>query len=108
MKLTERQFTQGTNCLKYFDYKGFAVVVDENTTGVQTVDNKKVLLAGTPFPADDNTCKGYILHDYDVTKGSQSATVVYEGAIDNAVLTKNNITVSSAAKTATPRVTFFD
>lgn len=109
MKMVQRTFApQGDTCLKYFDYKGKAVVVDDTTTGVKDVDGRKILPAGTPFPSNDAKCEGYILQDYDVTKGSQSATVIFEGSIDNKILAKNEVTVESTAKSATPRVTFFD
>lgn len=106
--MVQRTFSLGDTCLKYFDYKGTAIVVDESTSGVKTVDGRKILPAGTPYPSNDASCKGYILQDYDVTNGSQSATAIFEGSVDNKVLTANGVTVSSAAKGATPRVTFFD
>lgn len=103
----EREFKQDKTILKYFDYKGAACVVTE--AGVEADDNgKKIVKAGTPFPADDATCKGYLLHDVDVTQGDAPGTYIYEGAIDNKKLTETKVTVSEAAKAATPRVTFFD
>lgn len=109
MKLVERNFApNGDSCLKYFDYKGATIVVDETTTGVKTVEGRKIIPAGTPYPSNDASCLGYILQDYDVTNGSQSATYIFEGSVDNKILAKNGITVEAAAKAATPRVTFFD
>lgn len=103
----EKEFTQGKTILKYFDYKGAACVVPE--AGVAADANgKKIVKAGTPFPANDSTCKGYLLHDVDVTQGDAPGTYIFEGSIDNKKLTATEVTVSAEAKAATPRVTFFD
>lgn len=101
------EFTQNKTILKYFDYKGAACVVSE--AGVEADTNgMKIVKAGTPFPADDATCKGYLLHDVDVTQGDAPGTYIYEGSIDNKKLTDAGVIVSAEAKAATPRVTFFD
>ena len=106
-KPIEREFAQGKTILKYFDYKGAACVVP--ASGVEADGNgKKIVKAGTPFPADNGTCKGYLLHDVDVTQGDAPGTFIFEGSIDNKRLTASGVTVSSEAKAATPRVTFFD
>ena len=103
----EKEFTQGKTILKYFDYKGAACVVPE--AGVAADANgKKIVKAGTPFPANDSTCKGYLLHDVDVTQGDAPGTYIFEGSIDNKKLTETGVTVSAEAKAATHRVTFFD
>lgn len=101
------EFTQGKTILKFFDYKGAACIVPESGVEADT-NGQKIVKAGTPFPADDSTCKGYLLHDVDVTQGDAPGTYIYEGSIDNAKLTVAGVTVSAEAKAATPRVTFFD
>lgn len=103
----EKEFTQGKTILKYFDYKGAACVVPEADV-VADANGKKIVKAGTPFPANDATCKGYLLHDVDVTQGDAPGTYIFEGSIDNKKLTETEVTVSDEAKAATPRVTFFD
>ena len=102
-----RDFTQGKTILKFFDYKGAACVVSESGVGADANGNKTVK-AGTPFPSNDGDCKGYLLHDVDVTHGDAPGTYIYEGSIDNKKLTKAGVNVSELAKAATPRVTFFD
>ena len=102
-----REFTQGKTILKFFDYKGAACVI-EVASVVADENGKKIVKAGTPYPSDDANCKGYLLHDVDVTQGDAPGTYIYEGSIDNAKLTENEVTVSAEAKGATPRVTFFD
>lgn len=101
------EFTQGKTILKFFDYKGAACIVKESGVMADTNGNK-IVKAGTPFPSDDASCKGYLLHDVDVTQGDAPGTYIYEGSIDNKKLTEAGVSVSSEAKKATPRVTFFD
>ena len=102
-----REFTQGKTILKFFDYKGAACVVPELGV-VADANGKKIVKAGTPFPSNDGECKGYLLHDVDVTHGDAPGTYIYEGSIDNKKLTEAGVSVSELAKAATPRVTFFD
>lgn len=105
-KPIERAFTQGKTILKFFDYKGAACVVPESMG--TDVNGKMVVKAGTPFPSNDASCLGYLLHDVDVTQGDAPGTYIFEGSIDNEKLTETGVTVSDEAKSATPRVTFFD
>ena len=102
-----REFTQGKTILKFFDYKGTACVVSESGVEADANGNKSVK-AGTPFPSNDGECKGYLLHDVDVTQGDAPGTYIYEGSIDNKKLTEAGVIVNELAKAATPRVTFFD
>ena len=106
-KPIEREFTQGKTILKYFDYKGAACVVPASGVGADA-NGKKIVKAGTPFPSNDTNCKGYLLHDVDVTQGDAPGTYIYEGSIDSSKLTEAGVAVGEEAKAATPRVTFFD
>ena len=106
-KPIEKSFGQEKTILKYFDFKGAACVVPESGV-VADSNGMKVVKAGTPFPANNATCKGYLLHDVDVTQGDAPGTYIFEGSIDNKKLTELGVTVSDEAKSATPRVTFFD
>lgn len=106
-KPIEKVYGQEKTILKFFDYKGAACVVP-TTMGSETEDGRSVVKAGTPFPSNDASCLGYLLHDVDVTQGDAPGTYVFEGSIDNEKLTENEVTVSAEAKAATPRVTFFD
>lgn len=103
-KPIEKTFGQEKTILKYFDYKGAACVVPQ-TMGVST---NGIVKAGTPFPSNDASCKGYLLHDVDVTQGDAPGTYVFAGSLDESVIKENGITVQSTAKAATPRVTFFE
>jgi hypothetical protein len=105
MKFSTKTYGQPIEILKYNDFKGAPCMVSDS--GVAAVDGYKIVKAGTPWPANDATCKGLLLHDVDVTYGTAPGTYVFEGSIDSTKLTKNGITVAAAAKTALPRVTFF-
>jgi len=106
MKVVQKEFAQGIEILKFNDFKGAACMV--SATGVVADTNGfKTVKAGTPYPANDATCKGILLHDTDVTYGDAPGTYVFEGSIDSAKLTLNGITVAAAAKAVLPRVTFF-
>lgn len=107
MKFTSKSFTQSIEILKFLDYKGAPCMVSD--TGIDADANGlKIVKAGTPWPKDDATCKGILLHDVDVTYGAAPGTYVFEGSIDNTKLTKNSVAVSAEAKAVLPRVTFFD
>ena len=106
-KPIEKSFGQEKTILKYFDYKGAACIVKESTVEADSNGNK-IVKAGTPFPSNDGDCKGYLLHDVDVTQGDAPGTYIYEGSIDNKKLTEAGVIVGELAKAATPRVTFFD
>lgn len=106
-KPIERQFTQEKTILKFFDFKGAACVVPQSMATADE-NGKMIVPAGTPFPADDSTCLGYLLHSVDVTQGDEAGTYIFDGSIDNTKLTEAGVTVSDLAKAATPRVTFFD
>ena len=100
-KPIERDFTQSKGILKFFPYEGAACIVPQTMVSSADANGKKIAKAGTPFPSNDESCKGYLLEDVDVTMGDAPGTYVYQGSIDSAKVT-------ATAKAATPRVTFFD
>lgn len=106
-RVITNSYGQDKGILKFFPYEGAAVLVPESMASADA-NGRKIVKAGTPFPSNDGDCKGYLLHSVDVTNGDAPATIVYQGSIDNAKLTENGISVASAAKEATPRVTFWD
>lgn len=107
MKVVSKEYGQPIEILKFNDFKGAPCMV--SAEGIEADENgKKIVKAGTPWPKNDGTCKGILLHDTDVTYGEAPGTYVFEGSIDNEKLKKNNITVTAEAKAVLPRVTFFD
>ena len=107
-KPIERDFTQSKGILKYFPYEGAACIVPQSMASVADENGQKIVKAGTPFPSNNESCKGYLLEDVNVTMGDAPGTYVYQGSIDNEKVKANGVTVEVTAKAATPRVTFFD
>ena len=104
-RVKSQTYGQPIGVLKFFPYQAFKALIKEQGV-TPDADGNKIVKAGTPYPANDATCKGYVLEDIDVTQGDNYGAVVFEGTLDVAKLTKNGITVDASAKSATPRVTF--
>lgn len=73
-----RDFTQGKGILKFFPYEGAACLVPQTMVTSADTNGMKIVPAGTPFPSNDAECKGYLLHDVDVTMGDAPGTYVYQ------------------------------
>ena len=107
MKPIERTFGQSKTILKFFPYEGAACVVPQSMVSKADENGYKIAKAGTPFPANDDTCLGYLLDDVDVTQGDAPGTYVYQGTIDWEKVKTLDPTIADAARKATPRVTFY-
>lgn len=46
-----------------------------------TVNGKKYVKAGTPFPSNDGSCIGFVYEDVDVTSGNMPGSVVLSGTV---------------------------
>lgn len=88
------------------EYQAFPQTFDATThsTLVATVDGRKIIKAGTIFPANDATAKGVVFKDVDVTNGSATGAVLFEGAIKVAALPT---APSAAAVSALTKIKFF-
>lgn len=100
-----RDFTQGKGILKFFPYEGAACFVPQTMATSADGNGMKIVPAGTPFPSNSAECKGYLLHDVDVTMGGAPGTYVYQGTIDWEKV--ESLSIVEEARTATPRVTFY-
>lgn len=67
------------------------------------VDGKKIIKAGTIFPANDATAKGIVLSDLDVTNGDQNGAVLIHGFVKTAALP---VAPDPLAKTALKLISF--
>lgn len=101
-----KEFDTEKTILKYFDCKAFAVKLMDGDLAV-AVNGRKIIKAGTPYPANDATATGLVLHDYDVTDGAVEGAVMYSGAVSAAKITANGVTIAEAVKTANPKIKFF-
>lgn len=102
-----RDFTQGKGILKFFPYEGAACVVPQSMVSAAGANGKKIAKAGTPYPTNDDGCLGYLLEDVDVTQGDAPGTYVYQGTIDWEKVKNLSPVISTEARKATPRVTFY-
>ena len=107
MPLIENSFGTRKEILMFpDDYSGFAQTFDATThaTLVATVNGRKIIKAGTIFPANDKTAKGVVLYDLDVTDGSATGTVIYRGTVK---VSKIPTAPSAAALKAMTQIKFF-
>ena len=105
MKFTQVEATSAKEILFNDHYVAKPCMV--SATGVTAnSEGKKIVKAGTIYPANDKTAKGVLLHDTDVTNGNAPGTIVIHGFVDDAKLVANGITVTAAALGALPQITF--
>lgn len=68
-----------------------------------TVDGRKIVKAGTIFPANDGTAVGVVFSDLDVTDGDQNGAVILHGFINKSKLPA---IPASTAIAALPNIVF--
>lgn len=68
-----------------------------------TVNGKKYVKAGTPFPSNDANCIGFVYEDVDVTSGNMPGSVVLSGVV---IEDRLPVTLASAAKSALTKFRF--
>lgn len=100
MKVTN--YASNKEILKFKDHF-VSVPVQLNTTETLavTVEGRKIVRAGTIYPKNDETAKGVILSDVDVTDGDQQGSLVIHGFID-----KTKIPTQPASTVALPLIQF--
>lgn len=60
-------------------YVAFTYRLSKGSSLAVAEGGKKIVKAGTIFPANDDTAVGVVLNDYDVTNGDQQAAIVVHG-----------------------------
>lgn len=63
--------------------------------------NRKIVFAGTPYPANNSTAVGIVFTDTDVTDGSVAGSVMVAGRV-----LKDRVTVADAAASAMTGLVF--
>ena len=100
-----QDYTTGKQILVFPDhYVGVAQTFNQNDAAAVTVDGRKIIKAGTIYPANDATAFGVVFYDVDVTDGDQNGTLIVHGFIKKAALPANP---SANAKTALKAIQFF-
>lgn len=100
-----RNFGQSKGILKFFPYEGAACLVPQSAVSSADANGEQDCSGGTPWPSNDDECLGYLLEDVEVTQGDAPGTYVYQGTVDWEKV--KSLTISDAARKATPRVTFY-
>ena len=97
-------FVTGKQILVFPDhYVSVAHTFLKDDAAAVTVDGRKIIKAGTIYPANDATAKGVVWADYDVTNGDVAGALVIHGFVKTAALPA---APSTEAKAALPMVAF--
>ena len=67
-------------------YVTIARLLEKDSALAVTEDGRKIVKAGTIFPANDATAIGVVFNDYDVTDGDQQAAILIHGFVLQAKL----------------------
>ena len=88
MPYNERDYNTQKQILMFPDhYVAFTYKLSQNSAlATETSEGRKIVKAGTFFPANDDTAVGIVLNDYDVTDGDQMAAIVSHGFVKTAAL----------------------
>lgn len=99
-----QSYTTGKGILVFPDhYVSVAHTFSKNDAVATTVDGRKVIKAGTIYPANNATAKGVVWADYDVTDGDVTGALIIHGFLKTAALPA---APSTEAKAALPMVAF--
>ena len=87
------------------EYQAFPNTFEPTDPTAVTVGTKKIVRAGTIWPANDATAKGVVFYDVDVTGGTGTGAILFEASVKTSKLP---VAPATTARTALPRITFFD
>lgn len=87
IEYNQKSYGSSTGILVYPDhYVAKGVTLTKNHALAVTVGTRKIVKAGTVYPANDATAVGIVLNDVDVTDGDANAAIVLHGFIKAAAL----------------------
>ena len=93
-----------TGILMYPDqYQAHAQTFLTTDKTATNVNGRKIIKAGTIWPANDNTAVGVVFADVDVTDGTATGALIFEGTIK---VSKLPAEPQTTAKTVLTRITF--
>lgn len=99
-----QSYVTGKQILMFPDhYVSVAHTFAKDDAAATTVDGRKIIKAGTIYPANGATAKGVVWADYDVTDGDVTGALIIHGFVKTAALPAEP---AEAAKTALPMVAF--
>lgn len=99
MPYKERDYNTQKQILMFPDhYAAFTYKLSQNSAlATETAEGRKIVKAGTIFPANDDTAVGIVLNDYDVTDGDQQAAILCHGFVKTAALPEAPVPAAEAA-----------
>lgn len=104
--LQEKSYLGQKNILATPDgYVCVEVELEKDSDLAVTEGNRKIIKAGTFYPANDESCKGVIFNDYDVTDSEQMGALLIAG---NVLVPALPSAPNQAAVKALPRVSFIE
>ena len=87
VEFNHADFATGKNILVFPDhYVCKAHTFLKNDAAATTVNGKKIIKAGTIYPANDATAVGVVWADYDVTNGDVTGALIIHGFVKKAAL----------------------
>ena len=87
VEFNHTDFTTGKNILVFPDhYVCKAHTFLKNDAAATTVNGRKIIKAGTIYPANDATAIGVVWADYDVTDGDVTGALIIHGFVKKAAL----------------------
>lgn len=99
-----QSYDTGKQILVFPDhYVSVAHTFLKDDAAATTVDGRKVIKAGTIYPANSATAKGVVWADYDVTDGDVTGALIIHGFVKTAALPA---APTAEAKAALPQVAF--
>ena len=82
-----QDYTTGKQILVFPDhYVGVAHTFNQNDAAAATVDGRKIIKAGTIYPANDANALGVVFSDVDVTDGDRNGTIIVHGFVKKSAL----------------------
>lgn len=84
-------------------YVSVAHTFKKDDAAATTVDNRKIIKAGTIYPTNDAEAIGIVWKDYDVTNGDVTGALVIHGFVKTSALPAEPV---AAAMQALPQISF--
>lgn len=106
MKFTQTAYENKTEILMYPDhYVADAHTFLQNDAAAATVNGRKIIKAGTVYPANGATAIGVVFQDVDVTDGDASGALLVHGFVDASKMPEQP---AAAAQTALKLIKFYN
>lgn len=104
VEYNSQNYDTGKQILVFPDhYVSVAHTFMKDDAAAVEVEGRKIIKAGTLYPANGATVKGVVWADYDVTKGDVTGALIIHGFVKTAALP---VEPTEEAKAALPMVAF--